>query len=103
MMLHLKPDLVKMDRAENFRPVMAEIEGDYERLRHLGGVGAGLFASIEEGIDTMVDVTQTIDPEPSQMPLYQSLYEAYTSIYGALAPEVFTQLNGLAGEPERGG
>ncbi len=41
MMLHLRPDLVNMDRAEDFRPVMAEIEGDYDRLRHLGGVGMG--------------------------------------------------------------
>jgi creatinine amidohydrolase len=41
MMLHLRPDLVKMEEARNFRPVMAEIEGDYRRLRHLGGVGMG--------------------------------------------------------------
>ncbi|HMB48887.1 MAG TPA: creatininase family protein [Afifellaceae bacterium] len=41
MMLHLRPELVKMDRARNFRPVMAELEGEYKRLRHLGGVGIG--------------------------------------------------------------
>jgi sugar (pentulose or hexulose) kinase len=64
----------------------------------LGGVGARLFSSIEEGIDTMVDVTQTIDPEPSQVPMYQALYGAYASAYGALAPSVFAQLNGLVGE-----
>ena len=41
MMLHLKPDLVNMNLAANFRPVMADMEGDYKRLRHLGGVGIG--------------------------------------------------------------
>lgn len=41
MMLHLRPHLVKMDQARDFRPVMAEMEGDYKRLRHLGGVGMG--------------------------------------------------------------
>lgn len=41
MMLHLKPDLVKMDKAADFRPVMVEMEGEFRRLRHLGGVGIG--------------------------------------------------------------
>jgi creatinine amidohydrolase len=41
IMLHLRPDLVKMDAARNFRPVMADMEGNYSRLRHLGGVGIG--------------------------------------------------------------
>jgi len=41
MMLHLRPELVKMDQAADFRPVMAEIEDEFRRLRHLGGVGMG--------------------------------------------------------------
>ena len=41
MMLALAPDTVDMGRAENFSPVMAEIESRYDRLRYLGGVGMG--------------------------------------------------------------
>ncbi len=41
MMLHLRPDLVRMDKAENFVPVMADIEGRYEHLRYTGGPGIG--------------------------------------------------------------
>ena len=87
------------------RPIQLLKEGETSALGAaiLGGVGAGVFSSIEEGIDTMVDVTQTIDPEPSRVPVYQSLYDAYASAYGALAPAVFPQLNGLAGEPEPAG
>ncbi len=41
MMLHLKPDLVKTELAADFRPVMADMEGEYRRLRHLGDVSIG--------------------------------------------------------------
>jgi len=41
MMLALAPELVDMERAENFHPVMAQIEGTHEKLRYLGGVGMG--------------------------------------------------------------
>lgn len=41
LVLHLRPDLVRMDRAEDFQPVMAEIEGDTEKLTYVGGVGIG--------------------------------------------------------------
>jgi len=41
MMLALAPDLVRMDRAENFVPVMAATEEDHDRLSWLGGVGIG--------------------------------------------------------------
>lgn len=41
VMLALRPDLVRTDEAQDFRPVTAEIEGTFERLRYLGGVGIG--------------------------------------------------------------
>lgn len=41
LMLHLAPDLVRMDRAQDFTPVMAEIAGQTERLTYVGGVGIG--------------------------------------------------------------
>jgi creatinine amidohydrolase len=41
MMLHLRPDLVRMDLAADFVPLMTELEADY---RHLSPTGAGRFA-----------------------------------------------------------
>ncbi|MHA1546487.1 MAG: creatininase family protein, partial [Alphaproteobacteria bacterium] len=41
MMLALAPDLVDMGKAQDFQPVMARIEGTYEHLSYIGGVGMG--------------------------------------------------------------
>lgn len=41
VMLHLRPDLVKMDKAENFVPASIAMEKDYKHLRPEGGIGFG--------------------------------------------------------------
>ena len=41
MMLHLRPDLVKMDKAENFEGLLAHVEQEYERLRVIGSTYMG--------------------------------------------------------------
>ena len=41
MMLHLRPDLVRMEHAENFRSVLPAIEGEYKHLRIIGNVNLG--------------------------------------------------------------
>jgi creatinine amidohydrolase len=41
MMLHLRPDLVHMDKAQNFRTVMEELDGRFEKLTVLGGASIG--------------------------------------------------------------
>jgi creatinine amidohydrolase len=41
MMLHLRPDLVRMDLAADFSPLMSELAADY---RHLSPIGAGRLA-----------------------------------------------------------
>ena len=41
IMLHLRPELVQMERAENFVSVLPETENGNRRLRHVGGVGIG--------------------------------------------------------------
>ena len=41
MMLHLRPDLVKMDKAMNFVPLSVAMERDYELLMPEGRVGFG--------------------------------------------------------------
>lgn len=41
IMLHLRPELVKMDKAQNFISVLPATEEANERLRYVGGVGIG--------------------------------------------------------------
>ncbi len=41
IMRHLRPDLVKMDKAADFVSVLPETEAANERLRYVGGVGIG--------------------------------------------------------------
>jgi creatinine amidohydrolase len=41
MMLHLRPDLVTMDLAEDFEPISVEMEQSYKLLRPEGGIGFG--------------------------------------------------------------
>lgn len=41
IMLHLRPELVRMDKAQDFRSVLPDMEARYRRLRALGGIGIG--------------------------------------------------------------
>jgi len=41
LILHLAPDLVHMDKAQDFKPVMAEIATTNDKLTYVGGVGIG--------------------------------------------------------------
>lgn len=41
IMLHLRPDLVDMSKAQDFKPLMADLEGDFQ---HLTATGATRFA-----------------------------------------------------------
>jgi xylulokinase len=50
----------------------------------LGGVGAGVFTSIEEGVDAMVHVAESIEPDPERHTLYEDLYHAYVQSYEGL-------------------
>ncbi|MBN1486322.1 MAG: xylulose kinase [Anaerolineae bacterium] len=51
----------------------------------LGGVGAGVFGSIEEGVDTLVEVTGEIEPNMENHKVYEDMYEAYAKAYEGLA------------------
>lgn len=51
----------------------------------LGGVGAGVFASLEEGVGAMVSVASQIEPDPRRHEQYEELYQAYTAAYEGLA------------------
>ncbi len=51
----------------------------------LGGLGAGVFSSIEEGTDAMVHVAEEIEPNPDNRAIYEEMYEAYVKAYTGLA------------------
>ena len=44
MMLHLRPDIVHMDKADNFAPTTIQIEEEYRHIRANGPVGFGWTA-----------------------------------------------------------
>ena len=50
----------------------------------LGGVGAGVFNSIEEGADRMVKVDRTYEPQKKNVAVYAELYATYCRMYEAL-------------------
>ncbi len=50
----------------------------------LGGVGAGVFGSIEEGVAAMVHPSGQLDPDPGRHRLYSELYAAYVRAYQGL-------------------
>ncbi|MFO7905622.1 MAG: FGGY-family carbohydrate kinase [Planctomycetota bacterium] len=51
----------------------------------LGGVGAGVFGSIEEGVAAMVHVADQIEPDRKRHQRYEDLYRAYVQSYEGLS------------------
>lgn len=51
----------------------------------LGGVGCGVFASIEEGVDKMVKIESHYEPNPAAHAVYNEIFEIYKNIYRSLA------------------
>jgi xylulokinase len=59
----------------------------------LGGVGAGVFSSIPEGVDVMVEVTNKLEPNMKNHRIYEEMYEAYVKTYDGLCSSgAFDQL-----------
>ena len=62
----------------------------------LAGVGAGVFASIEEGVENMVRIGGDVEPDPDNHDLYEDLYGAFASAYRGLDQSgAFTALAGI--------
>lgn len=62
----------------------------------LGGVGAGVFNSIEDGVNQLVHVTGEVEPNMSNHKVYEELYQAYVKVYDGLTTAgAFDQLAGL--------
>ncbi|MBM4094603.1 MAG: xylulose kinase [Planctomycetes bacterium] len=51
----------------------------------MGGLGAGVFASLSEGVAAMVHVADHIEPNEHHHRRYEELYQAYTQAYEGLA------------------
>ena len=47
----------------------------------LGGVAAGVFASVEEGADALVHVTARVSPEPATAGRYREIHATYRGLY----------------------
>jgi xylulokinase len=47
----------------------------------IAGVGAGVFSSFEAGVEAMVRLERTFEPNPQQQKLYESRYETYRRLW----------------------
>lgn len=50
----------------------------------LAGVGAGIYASVEEACERTIKVSTTIKPDPADVAVYKEFYNIYHSLYPAL-------------------
>mgnify|MGYP000126744368 CR=1 FL=1 len=63
----------------------------------LAGVGAGVYASLDEAVGTLRLAVRQLDPEPDRLALYERLYrEVYRDLYSTLRP-VLARLQALGG------
>ena len=58
----------------------------------LAAVGAGLFSSIKEGADKMVQMKKLYEPNDKNHQMYKDLYELYVKIYESLDENVYSNL-----------
>lgn len=59
-------------------------EGPALGVAILAGVGAGVYASVEEGCRKLIQVNPSQPPVPEQVKEYQAFYEVYRALYPAL-------------------
>jgi sugar (pentulose or hexulose) kinase len=52
----------------------------------LAGVGAGIFPSLDEAVDTMVHETEVIEADPELHERYAFFVDAYVEAYPAMRP-----------------
>jgi len=51
----------------------------------MAGVGCGVFSSYQEGVDAMVRIERTFEPDVRQQQIYQSRYESYRQMWPIMA------------------
>jgi xylulokinase len=74
--------------------VTTSTEGPAFGAALLGGVAAGVFASVEEAADALVHVTGRVAPEAATAGRYREIHAAYRGLYGDLR-ERFRELGRL--------
>jgi sugar (pentulose or hexulose) kinase len=47
----------------------------------MAGVGSGVFPSCEAGVEAMVSLERTFEPDPQQQKLYGSWFEKYRKLW----------------------
>ena len=57
----------------------------------LAAVGCGVFSSVEEAAQAIVQVVDVIEPEPELVEKYQDRYQTFRQLYPALK-EIYRQL-----------
>jgi xylulokinase len=57
----------------------------------LAGVGAGLFANVEQAVEQTLSITDRTAPIEENVRIYQQLYPVYRSLYPALKPTFHAQ------------
>jgi len=82
------PQLMQMHADVSGLPITFTEVGDAVVLGGaiLAGVGAGVFSSLEEGVDTMVHETDVIEPDPELHERYEFFGDAYAETYPAMRP-----------------
>jgi len=59
----------------------------------IAGVGSGVFPSYEAGVEAMVSLERTFDPNPVQQKLYERRFETYTRLWPLLKDYLPTLAN----------
>ena len=61
----------------------------------LAGVGAGIWPDVDTACESVVRITDHVSPRPEQVSRYETVYQTYHGLYGALKPS-FDVLTGCA-------
>jgi xylulokinase len=72
----------------------------------LGGIGAGVYASVDEARGAMRYGVRAVAPSPEEVPMYASIYrDVYRRIYPAIAPlsQVISDMQGVSERDEGDG
>ena len=82
-------------RSALWRQIQADVTGHAQRAINvdegpalgvalLGGVGAGVYSSVEQACDAVIHVVASTDPVPENMEVYARYYKVYRELYPAL-------------------
>ncbi len=74
--------------------VVNSVEGPAFGAAILAAVGAGAFASVEDGCSMMIKTVEQTEPIAANIETYNSLYNIYHQLYGVLQ-ESFEKLSGI--------